>query len=85
LNERGAFTGADRAREGLFEVAHEGTLFLDEAAELSLPAQAKLLRVLTDGLVARLGSCPSSKPVPRELIGDFKARVIGCACGDANR
>jgi DNA-binding NtrC family response regulator len=55
-HERGAFTGADRAREGLFEAAHEGTLFLDEAGEMSLPAQAKLLRVLTDGLVMRIGS-----------------------------
>jgi two-component system response regulator HydG len=55
-HERGAFTGADRAREGLFEAAHQGTLFLDEIAELSLPAQAKLLRVLTDGQVTRLGS-----------------------------
>lgn len=55
-HERGAFTGADRAREGLFETAHEGTLFLDEAGELSMAAQAKLLRVLTDGLVTRIGS-----------------------------
>jgi len=37
-HERGAFTGADRAREGVFEAAHEGTLFLDEAAEMSLTA-----------------------------------------------
>ena len=55
-HERGAFTGADRMREGLFEAAHEGTLFLDEAGELSMAAQAKLLRVLTDGLVTRIGS-----------------------------
>ena len=55
-HERGAFTGADRTREGVFEAANGGTLFLDEAAEMSLPAQAKLLRVLTDGLVTRLGS-----------------------------
>jgi DNA-binding NtrC family response regulator len=55
-HERGAFTGADRAREGLFEAAHEGTLFLDEAGELSTAAQAKLLRVLTDGLITRIGS-----------------------------
>jgi|SRR5271163_812323 len=55
-HERGAFTGANRAREGLFEAAHEGTLFLDEVAEMSMAAQAKLLRVLTDGLVTRVGS-----------------------------
>ena len=55
-HERGAFTGADRAREGLFEAAHSGTLFLDEVAELSAAAQAKLLRVLNDGQLTRVGS-----------------------------
>jgi DNA-binding NtrC family response regulator len=55
-HERGAFTGASHAREGLFEAAHEGSLFLDEAGEMSMAAQAKLLRVLTDGLVLRIGS-----------------------------
>jgi DNA-binding NtrC family response regulator len=55
-HERGAFTGADRARQGLFEAAHGGTLFLDEAGEMSLAAQAKLLRVLVDGQVQRVGS-----------------------------
>lgn len=55
-HERGAFTGADRSRQGLFEAAHEGTLFLDEVAEMSASAQAKLLRVLTDGQVLRVGS-----------------------------
>ncbi len=55
-HEKGSFTGADRARQGLFEAAHEGTLFLDEAGEMSLAAQAKLLRVLMDGQVLRVGS-----------------------------
>jgi DNA-binding NtrC family response regulator len=55
-HEKGAFTGADRARQGLFEAAHEGTLFLDEVAEMSQAAQAKLLRVLTDGQVVRIGT-----------------------------
>ncbi len=55
-HERGAFTGADRARQGLFEAAHGGTLFLDEAGEMSPAAQAKLLRVLVDGQVQRVGS-----------------------------
>ncbi len=55
-HERGAFTGADRSRQGLFEAANLGTLFLDEAGEMSLPLQAKLLRVLVNGVVVRVGS-----------------------------
>ncbi len=55
-HERGAFTGADRTRQGVFEAAHRGTLFLDEAGEMSPQLQAKLLRVLTDGEVVRVGS-----------------------------
>ncbi|HZY71977.1 sigma-54-dependent transcriptional regulator [Edaphobacter flagellatus] len=55
-HERGAFTGADRTRHGLFEAAHEGTLFLDEAGEMSAAAQAKLLRVLAEGKITRVGS-----------------------------
>ena len=52
---RGAFTGAVATRPGLFEEAHGGTLFLDEVGELSPRAQAKLLRVVQDGEVRRLG------------------------------
>lgn len=55
-HERGAFTGAEKARAGLFEAAHGGTLFLDEVAEMSAAAQAKLLRVLASGEIQRVGS-----------------------------
>jgi len=53
---RGAFTGAEKEREGVFEYATGGTLFLDEIGDMPLKMQAKLLRVLETGLVVRLGS-----------------------------
>ncbi len=53
---RGAFTGADKDREGVFEYANNGTLFLDEIGDMPLPMQAKLLRVLESGEVIRLGA-----------------------------
>ena len=54
-HERGAFTGADQRRPGVFELAHGGTLFLDEVGEIPLELQAKLLRVLEEGRLRRLG------------------------------
>ncbi|MDQ7012728.1 MAG: sigma-54 dependent transcriptional regulator [Planctomycetota bacterium] len=53
---RGAFTGADKDREGVFEYADKGTLFLDEIGDMPLSMQAKLLRVLETGELVRLGS-----------------------------
>lgn len=53
--ERGAFTGAERTKPGRFELAHTGTLFLDEIGELPAATQVKMLRVLQDGVVDRVG------------------------------
>lgn len=55
-HEKGAFTGAVALRRGHFEAAHGGTLFLDEIGDLPLPAQVKLLRVLQDGKISRIGA-----------------------------
>lgn len=54
-HEKGAFTGASASRPGLFEIADEGTLFIDEIGELPLSLQPKFLRVLEDGSLRRLG------------------------------
>ena len=71
-HERGAFTGADKSRAGLFEAAHEGTLFLDEVAEMSLAAQAKLLRVLADGEIQRVGSTATRRVDVRVLAATHR-------------
>jgi two-component system response regulator HydG len=54
-HERGAFTGADRRREGRFRLAHGGSIFLDEVSEMSIAMQAKLLRVLQEKEIQRVG------------------------------
>ena len=72
-HERGAFTGAATARKGAFEAAGRGTLFLDEIGELPLPGQAKLLRVLEDRQVVRLGG---NRPI------GIEARVVAATNRD---
>jgi two-component system, NtrC family, response regulator AtoC len=63
-HERGAFTGADRRKGGYFEAANEGTIFLDEIGELSEAAQVKLLHVLENRTVTRLGG---TTPIPIDV------------------
>jgi len=63
---KGAFTGATADRKGLFEIADNGTLFLDEIGDMPLPMQAKLLRVLEDGIVVPVGSA-------RQIVVDVRA------------
>jgi len=65
--ERGAFTGASRSKPGRFELAHGGTLFLDEVSEMSPKLQVKLLRVLQERVVERLGS-EEPRPVDLRII-----------------
>jgi transcriptional regulator with PAS, ATPase and Fis domain len=60
-HKKGAFTGANMDRKGVFEEAHEGTLFLDELGELPLEAQVKLLRVVQEGTVTRIGTSDERK------------------------
>jgi DNA-binding NtrC family response regulator len=66
-HERGAFTGANTTRKGAFESAGKGTIFLDEIGELPAAAQAKLLRVLEEGKVVRVGSMQPI-PVPARVV-----------------
>jgi DNA-binding NtrC family response regulator len=72
-HERGAFTGADRSRQGLFTMADGGTLFLDELGNLPLPLQAKLLRALQERVIVPVGG---NKPVP------FRARLLTATNAD---
>jgi two-component system response regulator HydG len=71
-HEKGSFTGADRIRHGLFETAHRGTLFLDEAGEMSPSAQAKLLRVIAEGKITRVGSTVSREVDVRVLVATHR-------------
>jgi len=77
---RGAFTGAEKDREGVFEYAHGGTLFLDEIGDMPLSMQAKLLRVLESGEVVRLGSNESRRVDVRFVSAtnkDLRAMIAG--------
>jgi DNA-binding NtrC family response regulator len=79
-HEKGAFTGAIAAKPGLFEIADGGTLFIDEFGELAGSLQAKLLRVLEDGVIRRIGSVKERRvrarilaATNRNLVEEVKA------------
>lgn len=80
-HERGAFTGANQRRPGVFELAHGGTLFLDEVGEIPVELQAKLLRVLEEGKLRRIGGKAEIEVDVRVLCStnrDLKAEVKAC-------
>jgi len=79
--EKGAYTGAGSARPGRFERADGGTLFLDELGELPLPAQAKLLRVLQDGMVERLGGTQARRVDVRVVAATHVDLAAAVAAG----
>jgi two-component system, NtrC family, response regulator AtoC len=79
-HEKGAFTGAVAQRKGRFELAHKGTIFLDEVGEITLPVQKKLLRVLQEGEIERVGGTGIVKvdvrvlaATNRDLLEEVKA------------
>jgi DNA-binding NtrC family response regulator len=75
-HERGAFTGAALPRRGLFSLADRGTIFLDEISEMPLQLQAKLLRVLEDGVVRAVGSDRSVK-IDARVIAASNTDLLG--------
>jgi DNA-binding NtrC family response regulator len=78
---KGAFTGATANKRGLFEVAHRGTIFLDEVADLSLGAQAKILRVVQSGELQKIGSEEAITVDVRVLSGTHKDLKTQVAAG----
>ncbi|MEN6437723.1 MAG: sigma-54 dependent transcriptional regulator [Syntrophobacter sp.] len=74
-HEKGAFTGADRSRPGRFHAANGGSLFLDEIADLPLLMQAKLLRVLQEGEIQRVGS-DASIPVDARVMAATNRDIV---------
>jgi two-component system response regulator HydG len=75
--EKGAFTGAATARDGRFEAAHGGTLFLDEIGEISRHVQVKLLRVLQEGEIERLGASGKPRRIDVRIVAATNVDLAG--------
>jgi DNA-binding NtrC family response regulator len=83
-HERGAFTGAHQGRRGHFELAHGGTLFLDEIAEMAPPLQGKLLRVLQEREIRRVGG-EQTRPIDVRILAATSRDVAEEMARDAFR
>ena len=81
-HEKGAFTGATGMRKGKFELAHGGTLFLDEIGDMSLSAQAKVLRALQEGEIERVGGAGAIKVDVRVVAATNKDLAAEIAAGN---
>jgi len=81
-HEAGAFTGATKQRRGKFERASGGTLFLDEVGDMPLPMQAKLLRVLQEREIERVGGNETIKVDARVVAATNRDLIAACEKGD---
>ncbi|MCM2254603.1 MAG: sigma-54 dependent transcriptional regulator [Vicinamibacteria bacterium] len=81
-HEKGSFTGATEKQIGKFELAHEGTIFLDEVGDMSLKTQAKVLRVLQEGEVERIGSQRTINVDVRVIAATNKDLEVAIGAGD---
>ena len=77
-HEKGAFTGADKSRSGVFEMAKDGTVFLDEISEMSLAAQTRFLRVLEDRRFRRVGGTREMKMGKTRVIAATHRDLMQC-------
>jgi DNA-binding NtrC family response regulator len=81
-HEKGSYTGADASRPGKFEVADQGTIFLDEIGDMRLESQSKLLRVLQDGIVERVGATKGRQVDVRVIVATNRDLQEAVAAGE---